>query len=59
MICPMQTLGITWVDFAVMTISMVLLWLFAYTKYIIERWEGALLTALFIGYLSWLVANAI
>ena len=59
LISPMHVQGITIVDFAVMTLSMLLLWLFSYTKLTIARWEGAVLTTLFLGYMSWLVAGVI
>ena len=56
LICPMQVQGITFIDLLVMGSSMVLLWLFSFTKYTVERWEGALLTILFLAYMTWLVA---
>lgn len=58
-ISPMQLSGITMVDLGVMALSMTLLWLFSYTKYTIARWEGALLTALFLGYITYLVMGAV
>lgn len=59
LICPMQVQGITLVDFAMMTISVLLLWLFSYTKLTVARWEGAVLTTIFLGYMGWLVAGAV
>ena len=59
LICPMQVQGITLVDFAMMTGSVLLLWLFSYTKLTVARWEGAVLTVLFLGYMAWLVAGAV
>ena len=56
-VCPMTVSGITYIDLAVMTGSMVLLWFFAYTKLTIARWEGAVLTGLFLGYMGWLIAG--
>ncbi|MBQ4484501.1 MAG: calcium/sodium antiporter [Prevotella sp.] len=58
LICPMTVSGITWVDFAMLTGSVLLLWLFCFTKYTVARWEGALLSALFIAYITWLVVGA-
>lgn len=58
LIQPMQITGITSVDLSMLVISMILLWLFSYTKYTLSRWEGAVLTAVFLGYICWLVANA-
>lgn len=58
LIQPMTISGITMVDLSMMVISMVMLWLFSFTRYRIERWEGAVLTLVFIGYISWLVINA-
>lgn len=54
-VCPMRIAGITPVDLAVMLASMLLIWLFARSKYTVERWEGAVLTAIFIAYISHLI----
>ena len=54
-ISPMSTQGITTVDLSVMVISVSLLWLFSYTKYRIERWEGVALSGFFIGYIAYLL----
>ena len=56
-ICPMEINGITTTDIVVMGLSMFVLWLFSYTKFMVERWEGALLTAAFIAYMSMLLMN--
>lgn len=58
LISPMQLKGITNLDLSMLIISMVMLWLFSRTKYTIARWEGALLTVVFLGYMSYLVAGA-
>lgn len=58
LIHPMPIQGITWLDLTVMLGSVVLLWLFSYTKYTVARWEGAVLVALFLAYMSWLVIQA-
>lgn len=58
LVCPMTMGGITLVDLGVMTASMLVLWAMAYTRYRVERWEGAVLLLLFIGYISWLVVHA-
>ena len=57
-VCPMTVSGITHIDLAVMIGSMVLLWFFAYTKLTIARWEGAVLSAVFLGYMVWLIAGS-
>lgn len=59
LICPMQIQGITTIDLFVMTISALLLWLFAFTKLKVERWEGAILVLLFLIYMYWLISGAI
>ena len=56
---PIAMAGITMVDLAMLIVSMVLLWLFSFTKYTIARWEGILLTLVFVGYLSYLLVNAV
>ena len=50
-ISPMTLKGITMTDLSMMFISIILIWLFSFTKYKIERWEGAILTAVFVGYI--------
>ena len=59
LISPMTVNGITAVDFAMLTGSMALLCLFSYTKLTVARWEGAVLTTLFLGYMTWLVMQAV
>lgn len=56
-ICPMTIQGITQVDFTMLVGSMILLWLFSFTKLTIQRWEGAVLTIIFMAYLVWLIVN--
>lgn len=56
-ICPMQIEGITLVDMVVMLLSVLLLWLFSFTKLTVERWEGAVLTLGYAAYLAWLLYN--
>ena len=48
-ITPMQ--GITMLDLSMMVVSTLLVWLFSFTKYKIARWEGVVLTIVFIGYM--------
>lgn len=50
-ISPMTLKGITMTDLSMMVISIILIWLFSFTKYKIERWEGAILTVVFVGYI--------
>jgi cation:H+ antiporter len=58
LVLPMQLHGITTVDLSVMMVSIILLWLFCYTKFKVARWEGVVLTLIFIGYMTWLVVNS-
>lgn len=53
-ISPMQIQGITIVDLSVMMLSVLMVWGFSYTKYTVARWEGALLTLVFLAYMGWL-----
>ena len=55
LISPMVIGGITPLDFGMMMISIVLLWLFSFTKYEVEHWEGFVMLALFTGYMVYLV----
>ena len=55
LISPMVIGGITPLDFGMMMLSIVLLWLFSFTKYEVERWEGFAMLILFAGYMAYLV----
>ncbi len=59
LVSPMAIEGITTTDLAMMVISMMLLWLFSFTKYRVERWEGAVLTLVFVTYMVHLINAAI
>lgn len=48
---PMHLQGITMLDLSMMVVSTLLVWLFSFTKYKIARWEGIVLTIVFIGYM--------
>ena len=54
-ISPLAITGITTVDMAVMLLSVALVWLFSFTRFTVERWEGALLVGGYLVYLSWLL----
>lgn len=56
MISPMHIEGITNVDLYMMLVSTILIWFFSFTKYTIERWEGAALVLTFGGYMWYLLA---
>ena len=56
-ISPLAIAGITTVDMAVMLLSVALVWLFSFTKFTVERWEGALLVGGYLVYLIWLICN--
>ena len=56
-ISPMQIEGITTLDMSVMLLSVALVWLFSYTRFTVERWEGALLVGGYLVYLGWLLAH--
>lgn len=51
LIQPMAIQGITMTDFYVMVTSMILLWFFSFTKYSLQRWEGAVLVLVYVGYM--------
>jgi len=56
-ISPLQMEGITLLDMGVMMGSITLVWLFSFTRFTVERWEGVLLIAGYLGYLGWLLSN--
>jgi len=58
LICPMSAAGFSLIDLGLMGGSMLLLWLFCFTKFRVERWEGFVLAAIYIAYIVWLVMNA-
>ncbi len=54
-ITPLQLEGITDIDMGVMLGSIILVWLFSFTRYTVERWEGLVLLAGYGAYLAWLL----
>ena len=56
---PMHIAGITTLDLIMMLASMLLMWFFCRTTYKVKRWEGAVLTIIYLAYLTWLVMNAV
>ncbi len=51
---PLRIMGINIIDLSVLLLSILLLWMFAYTKYTVSRREGVLLILGFLGYMGWL-----
>jgi len=58
-ISPMNIQGIGIVDLSVLLGSMMLLWLFSFTKYTITRLEGALLSSIYIIYVGYLIVQVV
>ena len=56
---PMHIVGITTLDLIMMLTSMLLMWFFCRTTYKVKRWEGAVLTIIYLAYLTWLIMNAV
>lgn len=56
---PMHIAGITTLDLIMMLASMLLMWFFCRTTYKVKSWEGAVLTIVYLAYLTWLVMNAV
>lgn len=54
---PMAVMGISTTDFAMLLAGSLLFWLFARTKHRVERWEGVVLVACYVGYVAWLVLS--
>ena len=54
---PMSIQGISMVDLSMLILSVVLLWLFSFTKYRVQRWEGAVMAAIYVAYMCWLIAG--
>ena len=56
-ISPLEITGITTIDMAVMLLSVALVWLFSFTRFTVERWEGAVLVGGYLVYLGWLITS--
>ena len=56
-ISPLPTAGITPVDLTVMLLAVMLVWLFSFTRFTVERWEGVVLVAGYAAYLYWLIIH--
>ena len=56
---PMHIADITTLDLIMMLASMLLMWFFCRTTYKVKRWEGAVLTIVYLAYLTWLIMNAV
>ena len=54
-ITPLQMEGVTILDLGVMLGSIFLVWLFSFTRYTVERWEGVVLVGGYLAYLAWLL----
>jgi cation:H+ antiporter len=56
-ISPLQIEGITTIDMAVMLLSVSFVWMFCFTRFKVERWEGAVLLVGYLAYLAWLIVS--
>ena len=57
LISPLAVQGITLVDFSVLVASSLLFWLFARSRFTVQRWEGAIMVGCFVAYIAWLIAS--
>ena len=55
-VTPLSTLALTWVDYGVLLLSAVMVWLWTYTgrRDRVDRWEAVLMLLTFFGYYTWL-----
>jgi cation:H+ antiporter len=55
-VTPLATVAMTWIDFGVLLLSAVLVWLWTYTgrRDRIDRWEAVVMLLCFAGYFTWL-----
>ena len=56
-VVPLTPQGISTVDLATLFVAAMLLWFFSFTKNTMERWEGAVLTLGFVGYMGYLLST--
>ena len=54
---PLTVAGLTVVDFAMLTASALLFWLFSRSSYKLSRWEGWTMILAYALYLGWLIIN--
>ena len=54
-LAPIAVGNISMVDMLVMLVSCLILWLFSATRYEVQRWEGAVMTLLYVGYTAFLI----
>jgi cation:H+ antiporter len=57
-ICPMATNGITQLDYVMMNGSVLLMWLFCYSRFRVSRGEGCIMMSVFLAYMAWIVFTA-
>ena len=58
-VTPLSTLALTWVDYGVLLLSAVVVWLWTYTgrRDRVDRWEAVLMLLTFFGYYAWLLVK--
>lgn len=56
-VVPLSPMGITAIDLGMLFLGALLLWVFSFTKNLMERWEGTVLTLMFFGYMGYLIYN--
>ena len=56
-VSPMKVGNISYFDLGMMLVSMLILWLFSFTKRTVERWEGVTMVFVYIVYLGYLIYN--
>lgn len=54
-VSPIRIGDISYLDLGLMLLSMLILWFFAYTKRVIERWEGGAIMVIYLVYLGYLI----
>ena len=54
---PLRIEGVSTIDMIVMQLSVSLVWLFSFTRFKVERWEGFFLLAGYLGYLAWMLSS--
>lgn len=54
---PLRPDGITNLDLGMLFLGAILIWFFSFTKRTMERWEGGVLTLIFLTYIIYLIYN--
>lgn len=59
MLSPMEVGNVRWLDIITSGVAAFMMWIFCYTKYKVERWEGFVLFACYVAYITQLIISVV